>query len=537
MTVVTIDEPRRSRGPRDDRLVIRTGPDLHRVVEEAEAALDRAGDLFQRDSTLVHVVRVKEADEKREGLRAGTPTIRALPLPVFRAALTQIVNFQRFDSRAKEWVACQPPGAVAGALHAKGQWATVRPLVGTIETPLMRPDGSILQRAGYDAETGYLFLPGRQFPEVSPRPSQSDANSALAELAEVWCDFPWTTEAGRYVPIAAALTLIARTAICGAVPAFGFDAASPGTGKTLAASLVALVATGRDAPPMTWGPKEEENEKVLASYALKGAACILFDNLKVGVPFAGASLDRVLTARDRVELRILGKSEVPAHHWRSVICFTGNQLAVRGDTVRRVLIARLEADVERPQERTGFTHPDVFGWVKAERPRLVRAALTVLRAYVVAGRPDVGLPTYGSFEAWRDLVPAAIAYAGGPSVLDARAEGDDVLGDPRAAARGVIFTRWPELGAEGVTAKAAIEALFRRPSAQADLLASGSGSAAGLVELRQAVEELVPTKEGNPSAVRLGHVLRSMRGQVRGGRKLVCELDRKGIAVWKVVTL
>ncbi len=53
---------------------------------------------------------------------------------------------------------------------------------------------------------------------------------------------------------------------------------------------------------------------------------------------------------------------------------------------------------------------------RTERPRLVRAALTLLRAWVVAGRPDMGLPLWGSFEEWSRVVPAALVFADRPEI-------------------------------------------------------------------------------------------------------------------------
>src|SRR5262249_48959668 len=75
----------------------------------------------------------------------------------------------------------------------------------------------------------------------------------------------------------------------------------------------------------------------------------------------------------------------------------------KGDTARRVVPIDLESLLERPQDRKDFQHPMLLEWVRQEYPRLVSAALTVLRAYFVAGCPKQNV-TYGSFEAWSDLV-------------------------------------------------------------------------------------------------------------------------------------
>lgn len=249
-------------------------------------------------------------------------------------------------------------------------------------------------------------------------PTQGDANAALLELNEVFADFPYAKESHASVPIAALLTLLGRPAIEGACPAFLFDASTRGSGKTLQSDAISLIATGRTSAKMAYPMHDEELEKVLGAYALRGASLINFDN--VNRLFGGGPLDRCLTAEDTVELRILGKSEIPTLRWRAVIVATGNNLALAGDTARRVLVARLESPLENPESREDFRHPDLLDWVRQEQVRLVYAGLSVLRAYFVAGRPDVGIKPWGSFGPWSKLVAAAIVHAGGANPMDAR---------------------------------------------------------------------------------------------------------------------
>ena len=224
----------------------------------------------------------------------------------------------------------------------------------------MRPDGTVLDVPGYDAATGYAYMPGREYPTIPDAPSLDEARAALADLLVPWSDFPVNSEAERYVPIAALMTLIARPAIRGACPAFLTDASMRGSGKSLITRAVTTLAQGREAALMTWPGESTELEKILGSYALRGASVIAWDN--VDSEFAGAPLDKVLTCSDRVELRVLGKSESPALAWRAVMLAGGNNMAIGGDTTRRVLVCRLEPITERPEERTGYAIADLPSW-------------------------------------------------------------------------------------------------------------------------------------------------------------------------------
>jgi putative DNA primase/helicase len=79
--------------------------------------------------------------------------------------------------------------------------------------------------------------------------------------------------------------------------------------------------------------------------------------------------------------------------------------------LRRGFTGLLDAGVEKPWERV-FTSEDPVSVFKRDRPKLVAAALTVLRAYVVAGRPRQEVPPLGGFEAWCHTVRDAILWTG-----------------------------------------------------------------------------------------------------------------------------
>src|SRR5690606_13666366 len=151
------------------------------------------------------------------------------------------------------------------------------------------------------------------------------------------------------------------------------------------------------------------------------------------------------------ELRVLGRSEIATLRWRAVTLAGGNNIQLGADTTRRSLVSRLEPAEERPEERTGYAHPDLLGWLRNERPRLVCAALTILRGHAVAGSPEMGVRQWGSYGAWRCVVAAAIAWAGGPDVIECRASGDGER-DPEATALGVVLAELPRLAPDGCSA-------------------------------------------------------------------------------------
>ena len=132
---------------------------------------------------------------------------------------------------------------------------------------------------------------------------------------------------------------------------------------------------------------------------------------------------------------------------------SGNNVGFRRTLGCRVVPIHLDAKVETPEDRTGFVYPDLLAHVRAQRPQLVVAALTVLRGSHLANRPchDKG-PRMGSFEAWDDLIRSAVIWAGldDPATTDEnrgrgriRAQADDDL-EGLGALLEILNLRYPD---------------------------------------------------------------------------------------------
>lgn len=529
--------PPSGRAPTTRRLCV----NLSQCPEDADqiailvVALGSCPDVYQRNGKLVRIVRVAstEAEAKKH---EGAPSIREFDRPALLEHLTRHVEFIR--ERKGEPVVGRPSKDALLAILGRGEWPSVRPLTGVIETPIFRADGSILQEPGYDVETGYVYAPNEAFPDIAPEPTQIDAVKALALLNEIFVDFPFESEAHRASATAAILTLLARPAIAGSVPAYLYDANCPGTGKTLIADACVKTATGRTAAKAGFPPEEAELEKLMGAIALQGDRVVQFDNL--AVPFRGMALDRCLTSVDTVQLRVLGQSAAPVMKWRAVIMATGNNIVIGGDIARRVLFARLVANVERPEEREGWKHPQLLDWIGEQRPALVHAALTVLRAFHVAKRPELGVKELGSFEAWSRLIPRAIVFAGGANCLETQPRVEDGT-DPIPLAMAALLQGLHALpeASNGISIAALIKLLYpaaTAPKAQTSLLGPKTATTDTTThsDLREALEILAPPDGGKPNASRIAYRLRSWKGRVVGNLTLTGKADRKNIFLWAV---
>jgi hypothetical protein len=513
-----------------------------RVVDQVVEALAGDADLYQRSppGELVRVVMAAEDDAKgaRAPMRARQPFVQVLPLPALWEHVSRAVVLLKFSKRENDWLPTDPPKDHLQALLSRQSWVGIRQFSGIVETPTMRPDGSIIDRPGHDARTGYVFIPAADYPPVPENPTQAQARAALAELQDFFCDFPFARPEHLSVVLAAATSIIVRPAIDGPVPAFVFDAATPGTGKTLLLDAVSVIACGRPASRTTFPRDEEELEKVLAGYAIKAPPLVPFDNLGVQagghpIAFGGGPLDKVLTAHGAVDLRVLGKTGQPTLQWYSVIVATGNNVDVLGDTVRRTLMARVEAKEERPDERDPleFKHHPLLDILRAAHPRLVWCVLVIVRAYIAAERPDMRTGTIGGYDSWAALVPPALVYAGAPNPLLARASSEDGASDGREH-MGVILSQWKRIDEnfQGLLAARVKELLWPSDRLPREYTRDQD-------ELREAFVALIPrVRPGEPPTTdQIGRVFRRWKGRVVGGLKLVIDGAENHSKLWRPV--
>ena len=88
-----------------------------------------------------------------------------------------------------------------------------------------------------------------------------------------------------------------------------------------------------------------------------------------------------------------------------------------GEICARVVRCRLDAGCAQPFLRGGFRHAGPAAWAKANRPRLIWAALTLVRHWVAGGQPN-GTVLLGSFESYCRTIGGVLACGGIEGFLD-----------------------------------------------------------------------------------------------------------------------
>lgn len=83
-------------------------------------------------------------------------------------------------------------------------------------------------------------------------PVKEDVAAAVEILFEPFDDFPFVADVDRSVAVSAILTSLLRPQLP-AAPLHGINATAPGTGMTLLANVVGMIATGRPVPATAMG--------------------------------------------------------------------------------------------------------------------------------------------------------------------------------------------------------------------------------------------------------------------------------------------
>ena len=427
--------------------------------------------------------------------------------------LCDVATWWRWDGRARDWRAADPPPRLAALLVEGGDGCDFRVLSARASCPQLLPDGQI-QGHGYHPDTQLLVDAPGEWPAPPEAPSRQDAEQALIRLRERYRYYPWATAAAESAAIAMLLTACLRPTL-GIAPGFAITAplSGAGTGKSLLVQAISIVATGRTPTIINWPTIPGEGSKRLDGTHLAGDPIIAIDNLSG--QFGDDTLCTSLTAHSR-DIRELGSSRTVRTPMLALHLLTGNGLRLGGDLTRRILVVHIDPQTDTPDQRE--IPQDLIGECRASRSEIVCDVHTLLRAYLAAGEPDMGLRPLGDYADWTRRVRSPLVWLGLPDpVATQEALRAD---DPQREARAALFLAWRgAFGIEGATAREAVELIAGGP-------AYHRMSADEVEALRDALEA-VAMRRGQLDTCALGRWLRTAKG-ARVGDLVLCARSARG---------
>jgi putative DNA primase/helicase len=505
--------------------------DTVRAVDNVFVELDPP-EIFQRGNSLVEVVCSDTATaDARYHIQAGTGMFHVLGPNELRLSISKRINFLKFNATQKKWLPAKAPADVAQVMStAISHWSVPR-VVALSETPILSSDGNIIQDRGFAPASGLIYTGGAPEICVPETPTLDDAVKSAAAIMGYFEEFPFADMSdGRESPesyhasvvLAYVLTLVMRVLIPLA-PLFLFRAHTAGTGKGLIIEAANTIVFGRNAtlmPPLSGSGADEEERKRITSMLMRGITSAHLDNCTGDL--GSGPLDALLTAPEWTD-RILSRNDVPSLPQRMTLAASGNNIGVRGDTVRRVLLCSMDANVESPELRT-FKRQNLITDIQRDRSQLLGHVFTILKAHLLAGRPNSECVKLGSFEQWAETVAAAVVWCGYQNPIktqDEAREDDPVRGSVTAILR-VLFE---EFGSERFMAKDVEKCL------------SNVGNK-GFADLKAAWGAAIDLKSPRRFSKPIGDWLRAHKGQVVEGIKVIeADKDRTGVKIWRIIKI
>jgi len=433
----------------DGRPKVRIGSNPEAIRVLAAAVGNRLlPDTYVQDGTPVVVEAVSGAGDPTAGDDDVALPLSAAPLrpPMLRGLLAEHAQVVRDDTdgdkKAVE-VEVSPADQVLSAVLARRSWPELPVLHRIISTPVLRPDGTLLQTPGYDPATGFLLAGRTHLDPVPDQPTPEQVAEAREFLLNVFLrDFPWRSDADRANYLGLLATPIIRPFTRALSPFAVIDATMPGSGKTILSGCAGMLSGQR---VLTWTDSEEELRKAVTTVLADQVGVVVFDNLEEGHVINSAVLARLVTERTWTD-RKLGTNAASTFPNDRLWMATGNNLRVGGDMASRSVWVRLDPDCPRPEARGGFTIPNLDTWIldPGNQAIVLRHLLVLILDWTAHGAPtSTSVPQMRQFTRWAQYVGGLLEHHGVGGFL-ANAEESRELDDDAAEWRAFLL-RWHQL--------------------------------------------------------------------------------------------
>ena len=401
--------------PARPSLHVGSGPETIRVLKDA-IARGALPDTYVSAGSLVHM-------ETVSGAQASPAADEDSPLPITASPITPAslarllaehayvyrIRTRKTGNGESETFEEEvtPPRDILASVLANKTWPNLPPLRGVIGAPVLRRDGTLLQKPGYAPATGLYLASKVALPPVPDRPTPDQVAAARNfVLGQFLRDFPWSSPADRANYVALLVTPILRHFTRSLTPFAVIDATMPASGKSILTAGPGMLYGQRIIP---WPYTEEELRKAITAVLAEQVGVVVWDNLAEGTVIDSATLALLVTTGVWSD-RQLGASRTTTTVNDRLWMATGNNLQLGGDMASRTVRVHLDPDMPRPEQRDqsrfGIPHLDQWITVPANQMTVLWHLLVLVLDWTSNGAPR------GRTVAMRQFTPWAQALAG-----------------------------------------------------------------------------------------------------------------------------
>jgi hypothetical protein len=317
------------------------------------------------------------------------------------------------------------------------------PVTQVVSIPVVTASGRLVVKQGLDSESGIFYAPSMKcLPHINLEATKEDALASVKWInEEVLCDFPFEDDASRAAAISMTILPFARELVKGTTPFYLIDKPSAGTGATTLAKALTYPFLGTEIAVKSWTSTEDERRKQITAHLDSGGGPYFFDNLSGKID--SDVLASVLTSTVWSDRLLQTSCNVQLTN-RSIWIGTGNNPHFRKQILRRIARIRLVTLVEDPSERTGWRHPDLLDWIAEHRTEFVEHILTIVIAWLNAGKPLFSGKPLNSYESWSKVMGGILEFVDMPGFLENLKDMAESLDDEGDMAREFIKEWWRE---------------------------------------------------------------------------------------------
>jgi hypothetical protein len=201
---------------------------------------------------------------------------------------------------------------------------------------------------------------------------------------------------------------------------------------------------------------------------------------------------------------------------RTLFLSSGNNVGPVQDMTRRCITIHLDPGCEVPATRS-FRRPELVLEVLRERERYVAAALTIVRAWIVAGRPMNACKSMAGYGDWSNLCRQPLLWLGladaAQSTFEAMAE------DPDRETLDRLLTGW--------------QLAFGKTPAMVRDAVRVSTFGDDHADLREVLHDIADER-GEINRRRLGWWIKRQAGRIVNGRRFVRASGNRSAEAWQV---
>ncbi len=314
-----------------------------------------------------------------------------------------------------------------------------KPLEQIIRIPIFSSDSRLMTEPGYYAEDMVLYIPRKDIDvRISLNPTKEEIKEAKSVLEnDVLANFRFISPTDKTHALAYLLLFFVRKMITGLIPLHIFEADDPQTASFLMRKLTPDRYVVLDNPTDSEFRRNVRQKMVCRPEEKVSAFCL--ENIsKLKLP----ALELMLSAQQYSD-RIPGKNKMIDTEIKWILAAAGRKVIIDTYMARRCIKSRFVYNGKCPE----YCSEDIKNTNK-----IIQSGLTLVQAWIAAGRPRMNRATLGGFEKWSEIIGSIVTFHDYPDFLGNYRELYDEADRDAASAWGFLLTEWwKKFGSRAVT--------------------------------------------------------------------------------------